>query len=237
MYIRARKRFLYLYVKTAVVGLPVLVFVVLSFGCGPGGPERGDVGGTPSYSTDGWAPGHWVRYEYSVGGGKSTTITVAVTESEKRDGGEFFWLEVLYETGGYERATRVLTPELTPGDFFRVEGDVPPGAVEVRRRNGVLTPYEVSLDEATGPSVASMQRLFGGGPGAVLTEPKDGVEYEALGGKDLICKEYVLLLEGSETGTVYASDEVPVTGVARSVHGSAVLELVDFGLSGAGSAF
>ncbi|UCE27904.1 MAG: hypothetical protein JSW52_03890 [Candidatus Coatesbacteria bacterium] len=191
----------------------------------------------PSYSADGWAQGHWARYEYSVGGGKPAAITVAVTGSEERGGGDFFWLEILYETGGYARATRVLTPELALGDFFRAEGDVPPGAIEIRRRDGALTPYEVSLYEATDPSAVSIQKLFGGGPGAVLMETRDGVEYEALSGKDLICEEYVLSLNGSGTGTVYASDEVPVTGVAWSAHGSAVLELVDFGLSGAGSAF
>jgi hypothetical protein len=237
MYIRFRKRFLYHYIISAVLGLPVLVFGFLSLGCGPGPPERGDVGGLPSYYADGWAPGHWARYEYSVGGGKPADVTVAVTGSEERDGGEFFWLEVLYEAGDYARATRVLTPELAPDDFFRAEGDVTPGAVEVLRRNGAIAPYEVSLDEATDPSAASIQALFGGGPGAVLVEPRDGVEYEALSGKDLICKEYVLLLGGSETGTGYTSDEIAVTGVARSARGSAVLELVDFGLSGAGSAF
>jgi len=235
MYIRARKRFLYHYIKAVVLGLPVLV--LLSLGCGQGEPERGYVGGVPSYSTDGWAPGQWVRYEYSVGGGKPAAVTVAVTGSEERGGGEFYWLEVMYETGDYARATRVLTPELAADDFFRAEGDVTPGAVEVMRRNGALTPYEVSLGEATDPSAASIQMLFGGGPGAVLVEPRDGVEYEALSGKDFVCTEYVLSLGGSETGTVYTSDEVAVTGVTRSARGSAVLELVDFGLSGAGSAF
>jgi hypothetical protein len=222
---------------SAVLGFPVLVFTLSFLGCGQGEPERGYVGGVPSYSADGWAPGHWVRYEYSVGGGKPAAVTVAVTGSEKRDGGEFFRLEVMYETGGYARATRVLTPELAVDDFFRAEGDVTPGAAEVLRRDGALTPYEVSLDEATDPSAASIQMLFGGGPGAVLVKPRDGVEYEALSGKDLICKKYILLLDGSETGTVYTSDEVAVTGVARSARGSVVLELVDFGLSGAGSAF
>jgi hypothetical protein len=206
-------------------------------GCGKQPDGRTDAFRTPSYSAEGWAPGHWVRYEYSVGGGKPTAVTVAVTGSEKRDGGDFFWLEVLYEAGGYGRATRILTPELATGDFFRAEGDVPTGAVEVRRRNGASTPYEVPLNDVAGASVVSLQGLFGGGPGAVLVKQGDGVEYEALSRKDLVCTEYVLSLNGSEVGTVYASGEVPVTGVARSVHGSAVLELVDFGLSGAGSAF
>jgi hypothetical protein len=206
-------------------------------GCGKQSDGRSDVFRTPSYSAKGWAPGHWVRYEYSVGGVKPAAVTVAVTGSERSDGCDLFWLEVLYETGGYGRATRILTPELAASDFFRAEGDVPTGAVEVRRRNGDSTPYEVPLDDAAGTSVASLQSLFGGGPGSVLTESKAGVEYEALSGKDLVCTEYGLSVNGFEVGTVYASGEVPVTGVTRSVHGSAVLELVDFGLSGAGSAF
>lgn len=206
-------------------------------GCGKQSDGRSDAFRTPSYSAKGWAPGHWVRYEYSAGGGKPTAVTIAVTGFEKRDGRDFFWLEVLYKAGGYARATRILTPELAPGDFFRGEGDVPTGALEIRRRNGASTPYEVPLNDAVGPSVVSLQSMFGGGPGAVLTESRDDVEYEALSGKDLVCTEYVFSMNGSEVGTVYTSGEVPVTGVARSVHGSAVLELVDFGLSGAGSAF
>lgn len=210
---------------------------VLISGCGKQSDGRTDAFRTPSYSVEGWAPGHWVRYEYSAGGGKPAAVTVAVTGSEERDGRGLFWLEILYELGGYVRATRILTPELAASDFFRAEGDVPTGAVEVRRRNGGSAPYEVPLDDAASESFGSLQSLFGGGPGFALTESEAGIEYEASSGKDLVCAEYDLSLNGSEAGTVYTSSEIPVTGVARSIHGTAVLQLVDFGLSGAGSTF
>jgi hypothetical protein len=206
-------------------------------GCEKRSNGRPDALRTPSYSAEGWAQGHWVRYEYSVGGGKPAAITVAVTGTEARNHAEYFWLEVWYENGGYRRATRVLIPELKPADFFRAEGDIPPGAIEVLGREGVMAPYRLSVDEAINPVGTSLQDLFGGGPGAVLSEKTSGVGYEALSGKGLECDEAVVLIGVMEKGNAYVCEEVPVTGVARSIHGPTVLELVDFGVSGAGSIF
>jgi hypothetical protein len=221
--------------------------VVALCGCGPCGKKAVAPTLSPgeeilTEAVKGWQVGQWCTYRLTSAGGKKSEVTISLTGSENKPGGDRFWLEVVADRGGEKVITKALVPQLERVTFLTGAKDLTKDSerliVKVRNDPAIELPIrELKLAQQIQEKLGQgpdLNEIFGGGEG--VTSREDAVvPYETLAGKKVTCRKIVLSKEGRDVGFAYGSDDVPIFGIAYSEHEGGKLELVDYGSSGANS--
>jgi hypothetical protein len=190
-----------------------------------------------------WEVGQWCTYRLTGPTGKKSEVNVSLVGKENAPGGDYFWFEVAVERDGVKVISKALVKQLERVSFLTGPKDLTKGSRRLIVKVGAERAVELPLQElklmekaneltGRGPD---LDEVFGGGEG-VSSRDVGPVAYDALGGERLDCRKLVLTKDGADAGTVYASDEVPILGVAYSEHRRGKLELLDCGTSGATTA-
>lgn len=211
--------------------------VLQNVGCESPQPEYDPADDIPnSYYSPGWAVGHWVRYDFTVSGNRSS-VYVAITDSEIIDGETCYWLETVKSNGTITVATRQLVTYSDSDPFLRTAGGLLPDATRYVVKSGSSSPTERTLSEGRASPIIDFERLFGGDEKIDMISVDENAAYTTKSGKEMVCFRKILMLNNENVGTVLLTRDVPVTGIAYSNGRNRELELVDFGFSGAGSVF
>ena len=191
---------------------------------------------TNSYYSSGWAVGHWVRYDYTASGSRSS-LYIAITDSESVGDETYFWLETVRQNGTAITATRQLIIYFDDDSFLETSGGLLPGATRYVVKPAYTSPTGKTLAEGRATPLLNYERIFGGGETVEAISIDESAEYTMLSGKKLVCVRKILMLDEKNAGSVLITRDVPITGIAYSDGNNRKLELVDFGFSGAGSVF
>jgi hypothetical protein len=189
-----------------------------------------------SYYSTGWAVGHWVRYDYTTSGSRSS-LYVAITDSERVGDETYFWLETVRQSGTVITGTRQLIIYFDDDSFLEASGGLLPGATRYVAKPAYSSPTEKTLAEGRATPLLNYERIFGGGEDVEIISVDENAEYTTLSGKDMVCVRKILMLDEKNAGSILTTRDVPITGIAYSDGNNRKLELVDFGFSGASSVF
>ncbi|MCP4231444.1 MAG: hypothetical protein GY771_15030 [bacterium] len=220
-----------------VITILLPLATVFYIGCNPTPPERTEDDGTlHSYYATGWAVGHWVRYDYSKSGVRSS-LYIALTDSEMMDGKTYFWLEAVQRNGTTVIATRQLIPDSSISVLENASGGLLPGAKRFIIKRGNVTSIELSPTDVKNNDVIDLKGIFAVSENVFADVEVIKTEYSAKSGKRLDCVSTTYRHTEGSSSVILDSVDVPISGIAYSKLAGGELELVDFGYSGADSVF
>lgn len=224
-------------IATILLYLFSIAAILQNVGCESPPSENNPADVIPnSYYSSGWAVGHWVRYDYTVSGSRSS-LYIAITDSESVGDETYFWLETVRQNGTAITGTRQFIIYFDDDSFLKASGGLLPGATRYVVKPAYSPPTEKTLAEGRVTPLLDYERIFGGGESAETISVDESAEYTMLSGKKMVCVRKILMLDEKNAGSVLMTRNVPITGIAYSDGNNRKLELVDFGFSGAGSVF